>query len=111
MPFDPGLAARLDELLAGQPGFSPKKMFGGIGWLINGHMCVGIYKDWLIARVGPAADAELLKQPHVKVMDITGRPMKGWVMVAPDGIASDRALKAFITRSVDFVAALPAKEP
>ena len=52
MPYDPGLAERVEEVLRGRPGFEQRKMFGGIGWLLNGNRCVGIYKDWLIARVG-----------------------------------------------------------
>jgi TfoX/Sxy family transcriptional regulator of competence genes len=84
MPYDPILSQRLDALLQGREGFEQKKMFGGIGWLLNGNMCVGVYKDWLITRVGEQAAAELFKEAHVKPMDITGKPMKGWTMVAPE---------------------------
>ena len=82
MPYDPGLAERLEEVLRDQAGFEQKRMFGGIGWLLNGNMCVGVYKEWLIARVGESAGVKLFKEKHAKPMDITGRPMKGWAMIA-----------------------------
>ena len=86
MPFDRGLAERLEEIIECRAGFEQKKMFGGIGWMLNGNMCVGIYKDWLITRIGEAAAAKMFKEKHVKPMDITGKPMKGWAMVAPEGV-------------------------
>ena len=58
MPYDPALAQRLEGVLEVRPGFEQKKMFGGIGWLLNGNMCVGVYKEWLIARVGEFAGAK-----------------------------------------------------
>ena len=110
MAFDPGLAARLEALFGARAGMQQKAMFGGIGWLLNGNMCVGIYKDFLIARVGDEAADKLLARPHVKAMDITGRAMKGWVMVAPDGYESDADLQVFTTTSLGYVSALPDKD-
>ena len=72
MPYDAGLARRLKDLFEGRPGFQQKKMFGGIGWLPNGNMCVGVYKDFLIVRTGEKKAAVLFRDPHVKPMDITG---------------------------------------
>jgi TfoX/Sxy family transcriptional regulator of competence genes len=109
MPYDPGLAERLEEILRGRPGFEQKKMFGGIGWLLNGNMCVGIYIEWLIARVGESAGAKLFKEKHAKPMDITGKPMKGWAMIAPEGIAQDSDLKRLIESAIAFVRSLPCK--
>ena len=109
MPYDPGLNLRLEELLEDRAGFQQKKMFGGIGWMLNGNMCVGVYKDWLITRVGEDAAKELLKEKHVKPMDITGKPMKGWTMVAPEGVAEDADLQRHTELAVAFVNTLPAK--
>jgi len=109
MPYDHGLAERLDEVLRGRPGFEQKKMFGGIGWLLNGNMCVGIYKEWLIARVGESAGVRLFKEEHAKPMDITGKPMKGWAMIAPEGTALDGDLKRLTESAIAFVKTLPGK--
>src|SRR5688572_20606824 len=110
MPYDPGLAHRLEEILENQSGFEQKRMFGGIGWLLNGNMCVGVYKEWLITRVGEKAAAKLFKEKHVKSMDITGKPMKGWTMVAPEGVENDSDLQRHVNTAIEFVATLPSKE-
>ena len=107
--YDPGLAARLEALLSGRPGYQSKKMFGGIGWLLNGNMCVAVYKDWLIARVGAEAEKKVRSNPHTKAFDFTGKPMKGWIMVAPKGIDKDRDLEKYLTLAEDFVKTLPRK--
>lgn len=109
MPYDPGLAQRLADLLEARQGFEQKKMFGGIGWLLFGNMCVGIYQDWLIARLGEDAASDALSAPNVKLMDITGKPMKGWVMVASEGIADDDDLSRYVEMAVAFVSGLPRK--
>jgi hypothetical protein len=109
MPYDPGLAERLEEIVADRAGFERMAMFGGIGWLMYGNMCVGIWRDWLIARVGVEAAGALLRESHVKPMDITGKPMKGWVMVGPDGLSSDGDLLRYTEAAVAFVATLPQK--
>lgn len=109
MPYDPELALRLEELLEGRNGFQQKKMFGGIGWMLNGNMCVGVYKDWLITRVGEDAAKEQLKEEYVKPMDITGKPMKGWTMVAPEGVAEDADLERHTEMAVQFVSTLANK--
>ena len=109
MPYDPGLADRLEDVLRGRPGFEQKKMFGGIGWLLNGNMCVGIYKEWLITRVGESAGAKLFKEKHAKPMDITGKPMKGWAMIASERVAHDTDLKRHTELAIAFVKTLPSK--
>ena len=85
------------------------KMFGGIGFLLNGNMLVGVWKDSLIARIGPDAYEEALLEPHVKEFDITGKPMKGWVLVEPEGVEDDDTLTAWVERATKFVGTLPAK--
>jgi len=110
MPYDPGLAERLHAVVARKRAMSEKKMFGGIGWMLNGNMCVGVYKDFLIIRVGDKKAASLSGGDGVSPMDITGKPMKGWLKVAPDGYDSDAALKLYTKAAIDFVKTLPAKD-
>jgi TfoX/Sxy family transcriptional regulator of competence genes len=107
--YDEGLAHRLGESLSGLPGISEKKMFGGIAFLWNGNMLVGVMGDGLIARVGPDAQEDALAQPGARVFDFTGRPMKGWVVVDGAAVAEDEALDDWIARCRDFVEALPPK--
>lgn len=109
MPYDQGLAVRLEELFEGRSGYEQKRMFGGICWLLNGNMVAGIYKEWLIVRVGEERAEKILKEKHVKPMDITGKLMKGWAMVGPEGIEDDKALKRYISFAVRFVEVLPFK--
>src|SRR5579862_7195252 len=109
MPFDEILAQRIRQSLARRKGIDEKKMFGGIGFLLNGNLLVGVWKDSLIARVGPDEGQEALLEPHVKAFDITGRPMKGWVLVAPEGIEDDGQLKEWILRAVKFVGKMAEK--
>ena len=109
MAFDESLAARIRDALARKKGVEEKKMFGGVGFLLHGNMLVGVWKDSLIARIGPDEGDLALRQPHVKEFDITGRAMKGWVMVGPEGVENDEQLTAWIERATRFVRTLPAK--
>jgi TfoX/Sxy family transcriptional regulator of competence genes len=109
MPYDPGLAARLSEIVEHRSGFVLKTMFGGIGWLLHGNMCVGVYKDGLIVRVGEEAAALIFREAHVRPMDITGRAMKGWAMVAREGVADAADLRRYVELAIAFVRTLPAK--
>ncbi len=110
MAFDEALAARLRGALARRRTVEEKRMFGGIGFLLNGNLLVGVWKDSLVGRLGPDEGDEALKEPHVKEFDITGRPMKGWVLVGPEGVQGDGRLKGWVQRAVKFVGKLPAKE-
>ena len=85
-------------------------MFGWVGFLLHGNLLVGVWKDSLIVRLGPDEGDEALREPHVKEFDITGRPMKGWVLVEPEGVRHDDQLKGWIQRAVRFVGALPTKK-
>ena len=85
-------------------------MFGGVGFLLNGNLLVGVWKDSLCVRLGPEQAEEALLQPYVKEFDITGRPMKGWVLIEPEGVQADDQLNGRIQRAVKFVGTLPAKE-
>jgi hypothetical protein len=109
MAFDESLAARIRDALARRKGVEGKKMFGGICFLLNGNLLVGVWKDSLIARLGPDEGEAALLEPHVKVFDITGRPMRNWVLVEPEGVEDDGQLKAWIERATKFVRTLPKK--
>ena len=84
-------------------------MFGGFGYLLNGNMCVGIHKDTLIIRVGLERAGQVLNEPHVRPMDLTGRVMKGWATVEPDALSADADLLRYCQYALDFVKTLPPK--
>lgn len=109
MAFDETLAQRIRDALARKKNIEEKKMFGGICFLLNGNLLIGIWKDSLCVRLGPEQAEEALLEPHVKEFDITGKPMKGWVLVEPAGVEGDGQLKDWIERALKFVKTLPAK--
>ena len=109
MAYDEGLAERLRVLLRQHNNVTEKKMFGGLAFMLNGHMFVGILGERLMARVGPAGYADSLRRPHVSEMDFTGKPMKGYVYIAPEGFESDRDLESWVTLCARFVSMLPPK--
>jgi TfoX/Sxy family transcriptional regulator of competence genes len=109
MPFDESLAPRIRTALARKRGFEEKKMFGGIGFLLNGNLFVGVWTDSLIVRLNPEESAAALREPHVKAFDVTGKPMKGWILVEPEGVEDDDQLRGWIERATKFVKSLPKK--
>ena len=109
MAYDEGVAERLRELLEDRRGITEKKMFGGLAFMYRGHMLVGIIEDSLMARVGPAEYANALAQANVREMDFTGKPMKGYVYVDPDGFESDADLSSWVGLCLRFNETLPAK--
>jgi hypothetical protein len=109
MAFDEGLAQRLESLLGDRADLTETRMFGGFGYLMHGNMCLGIHKDQLILRVGKPVAEEILQEQHVRPMDITGRPMKGWARVVPEGTAEDDDLKRYCDLALNFVETLPPK--
>ena len=109
MAFDEALAERIRQQLGRRKAIEEKKMFGGIGFLLNGNMLVGVWKDMLVARLGADAGDAALVEPHVREFDITGRTMKGWVLVEPAGIGEDDRLGSWIERALAFLRTLPAK--
>jgi hypothetical protein len=110
MAFSESLAARLRGALARKKGVEEKKMFGGVGFLLHGNMLVGVWKDSLVVRLGPDEGEGALREQHVREFDITGRAIKGWVLVGPEGVEDDEQLSAWIQRAMRFVGTLPAKE-
>lgn len=110
MTFDEGLAQRLREVLADHRGVTEKKMFGGIAFLLEGSMFVGVVRKDLMVRVGSDHHDDAIAQPHARTMDFTGRPMRGFVFVAPEGYERDEALQGWVKRALSFASTLPAKE-
>jgi TfoX/Sxy family transcriptional regulator of competence genes len=109
MPFNEDLAARIRHSLARKKNIEERKMFGCICFLLNGNALVGVWKDRLIARLGPDEGEAALREPHVRAFDITRRPMKNWVAVEPEGVEDDEQLRDWIERAVKFVGKLPRK--
>jgi TfoX/Sxy family transcriptional regulator of competence genes len=109
MAYDEGLAQRIREGLQATPGFAEKKMFGGLCFLVNGNMACGVTGEELMVRVGLAGYGDALAQPHAREMDFTGRSLKGFVYVSPEGLEDDGELTAWVARGRDFAASLPHK--
>jgi len=109
MASDEGLAQRVRELLDEKLGFNEKKMFGGVCYLLNGNMACGILNEDLIIRTGPEKYEDYLKLPHTRKFDITGKPMKGWVMVSYEGHETDEDLFEWVQIGVNFALSLPPK--
>lgn len=108
--YDEDLAERLRELLAGEPGLSERKMFGGLAFLIDGNMAVSASgQGGLLARVDPAGTAKLLSRRHVSLMEMGGRTMEGWLRIAPEGVRTKRDLSGWVNRSVSYARTLPPK--
>jgi hypothetical protein len=107
MPYDQELDDRLSAAIAGW-GTTRKRMFGGTCDLLNGNMLCGVFKDYLILRLGPEQAERALSRPHVKLFDITGKPMKGWIMVGKAGV-NDADLRQWLAEARRFVETLPPK--
>lgn len=110
MPYDLELAGRIRTLLGPLPQLEEKKMFGGVGFLVNGRMFCGVHKDSLIVQVGSDHYASSLARTFCKPFDMTGRPMTGWVMVEPTGYTRDSDLGDWVKQGLDFARTLPIKE-
>jgi TfoX/Sxy family transcriptional regulator of competence genes len=101
MAYDERLAERVRRAMPAGAPLTEKRMFGGLTFMVNGVMCCGVLKDQLVVRVGKAGHDEAVAQPHARPMDFTGRPMRGFVYVKPEGLRTARALKAWIQRGLD----------
>ncbi len=109
MAYDERLADRIRKILARRPALAEKRMFGGLSFMVRGHMCCGVLKDDLVVRVGPARYEKALSQPHARPMNFTGRPINGFVFVGPAGYRTDESLRKWIKQAVEFIASLPPK--
>lgn len=109
MVFDNELASRLREALATRNDVTEKKMFGGLCFMVGGHMCCGIDSKNFMLRVGPDQYGKALAQRYAKPMDFTGRPLKGFVYVVPEGLKTKRSLARWLGMGLAFVESLPKK--
>jgi TfoX/Sxy family transcriptional regulator of competence genes len=107
--YDEGLATRVREVIGERPGVDEKKMFGGLAFLLNGNMACGVRSDDLMVRVAADAADAALREPGARPFDMTGRPIKGWLLVAPDGHAEDDDLRRWVDRGLAHAGSLPPK--
>ena|SRR5271165_592295 len=110
MAYDHYLADRVRSILERRSGFSEQKMFGGIAFMMNGHMCCGIMKNDLMVRLPAEAVVSGLERPHTRRMDFTGKPMKSMILVDPAGCDSEEALQEWVESGLRFVLTLPPKQ-
>ena len=112
MAFDERFAERVRESLASVPGVTEIKMFGGLCFTVGGNMAVGVVGNELLVRVAKDDNGDaLLERPHTRPMDFTGKPMRGFLYVTPEGVRTRRALKDWVDRGVCFASSLPPKKP
>jgi TfoX/Sxy family transcriptional regulator of competence genes len=110
MPYDDELAARVRAVLADRQDVTERRMFGGLTFMVAGHMCCGVHGDELILRLGPERAAEALGSAHARPMDFTGRPLSGFVTVDREGLAG-RALGHWVKEALAWVESQPPKQP
>jgi TfoX/Sxy family transcriptional regulator of competence genes len=109
MAFDEQLANSVRKQLGRKAGLVEKKMFGGLAFLINGNMSVGIHGNDLIVRLAQEATDSALKEPGARVFDLTGRPMKGWLLVDGTAVNDSASLAKWVRRGVEYASSLPKK--
>jgi TfoX N-terminal domain len=110
MAYDEDLAHRVRELLIDEEGLSEKAMFGGLAFLLDGNMSVGLSsRGGLMVRLGADATEDALERPHTRIFDMGARPMKGWIVVDPAGLKTKRQLAVWVRRGVEFARTLPPK--
>ncbi len=109
MAYDKDLAKKVWDLLDNQPGIEEKRMFGGVGYLLNGNMACGVHGSGLIVRMAPEDSERALLQPGVRVFDLSGRPMKGWITVDAASVEDDTSLQEWVERGLEYARGLPAK--
>lgn len=108
MAYDESLAERVRDVLASRPDLSERKMFGGIAFMLCGHVAVGVIGDDLLVRLGPDGE-RALAEPHTRPMDFTGKPMKTTIFVEPEGTATDPDLTSWVEAGADYAASLEPK--
>ncbi len=109
MVYDEKLFKRIEEIAATKKDLMPIRMFGGVGYLLQSNMCFGIYQNYLILRLGTDLARRALSKKHTKSFDITGRPMKGWIMVADKGLKNENNLRQWLDMAINFVSHMPTK--
>jgi hypothetical protein len=109
MAYSKELAQRIQATLLGKSDVVQREMFGGIGFLLNGNMACGVIEDELIVRVGLEGYQDALISPFTETFDYTGYPMKGWIVVTPQGYEGDDDLITWVMKGVEFAESLPVK--
>jgi hypothetical protein len=109
MAYDEALADRVRNLLSARSEVTERKMFGGIAFMVGGNMAVGITGDELMVRLDPADSDKALAEEGVRVFDMTGRPMKGWILVSPGRTSDEAGLAGWVEAGADYAASLPSK--
>lgn len=109
MAFDTKLADRIRAALGERKGLTEKKMFGGIGFMLGGNMACGVHGEQMIVRLDPAETDDALARPHTRRFDLTGKPMKGWILMEPAGVATDDDLTRWVSVGAKYAESLPPK--
>ena len=109
MAFDELLANRVRQILSGVSGVAERKMFGGLAFLVQGNMSVGVHGSELIVRIDPSMTDSALEKPSVRIFDLSGRPMKGWLLVSGKAVSQQKALASWVNQGVSFARSLPPK--
>jgi TfoX/Sxy family transcriptional regulator of competence genes len=109
MPYNEQLEGNIEKIIGRGKKIKKRKMFGGIGYLINGNMCFGIYKEYLIVRTGIEVAERKLKEKTVRPFDITGKAMKGWVMIGEQGWKRQEDLEKWLDLGKEYALTLPKK--
>lgn len=109
MAYSSELAERIREVIGAPPQLVEKEMFGGMGFMVQGNMAVGVIEDELMVRIDKADTEAALEEPGARIFDFTGRPMKGWVMVGDPGISTDDDLNSWVQQGVEYALSLPPK--
>jgi hypothetical protein len=109
MAYNKELAGRVRSQLDEVPGLVEKKMFGGVGYLLQGNMACGVNGEYLIVRLPADQHESALREPGVRQFDMTGRPMKGWIMVGSEAVETEEDLRSWVMRGVEYANTLPPK--
>ena len=109
MAFNEALAARVRELVGASAGVVEKRMFGGLAFLVHGNMSVGMHGNELIVRLEPTQTDQALRESGVRIFDITGRPMQGWLLVSSSALESKGALRKWVSKGISYAQSLPPK--
>lgn len=109
MAYSKELADRIRTVLGDQVGLTEREMFGGVGFMVQGNVAVGVIGDDLMVRIDKQETERALDEPGARIFDFTGRPMKGWLMVGGEGLSTDQEFKRWVQRGVDYASSLPAK--
>lgn len=109
MAYDAALAARIREHLSGTADIVEKEMFGGIAFMFQGNMAVGVSRDELMVRVHKEEHEQAVSQPNVRTFDMSGREMRGWLLISADGVAEDADLHEWIETGLEYAGTLPPK--